>query len=103
MSAGNGAGTEAFSAYRAFDKPLVVQFGKRGATDPALGIGDLNLHGKVGPETLRGVLYVPELVVSLFSVRAAVSVQHEYLVLPCNKRVSSSVDKTPRAADSDSQ
>jgi hypothetical protein len=73
MSAGNGAGIEAFSAYRAFDKPLVVQFGKRGATAPALGFGDLSLHGKGGPETLRGVLYVPELVVSLISVRAAVS------------------------------
>jgi hypothetical protein len=55
MSAGNGAGIEAFSAYRAFDKPLVVQFGKRGATAPALGFGDLSLHGKGGPETLRGV------------------------------------------------
>jgi hypothetical protein len=102
MSAGNGAGIQAVSGYRAFDKPLVVQFGKRGATAPALGFGDLGLHGKGGPETLRGVLYVPELVVTFFCTCRRVC-RHEYLVLPCNKRVSSSVDKMPRAADSDSQ
>jgi hypothetical protein len=72
MSTGNGAGAAAFLSYRAFQVPHPVYFGKRGATAPAVGVGDLLVHGCGGIERLRGVLHVPGLAVSLFSVRAAV-------------------------------
>jgi hypothetical protein len=52
--------------------PWLVQFGKRGANAPAVGVGDLLVQGCNGTEVLRGVLHVPELATSLFSVRAAV-------------------------------
>jgi transposase InsO family protein len=72
MSTGNGAGAADFLSYRAFAVPQMVYFGKRGATAPAVGVGDLVVHGCGGAERLRGVLHVPDLAVSLFSVRAAV-------------------------------
>jgi hypothetical protein len=72
MSTGNGAGAASFRSYRAFEVPRPVHFGKRGVTAPAVGIGDLLMQGCGGTETLRGVLYTPDLAVSLFSVRAAV-------------------------------
>jgi hypothetical protein len=50
----------------------MVQFGIRGAMAPALGVGNVSLRGCSGIETVHGVLHVPELAASLFSVSAAV-------------------------------
>jgi hypothetical protein len=83
MSTGNGAGAAGFLSYRAFQVPQLVYFGKRGATAPAVGIGDLIVHGCGGIERLRGVLHVPGLAVSLFSVRAAVQEGISVFFRPC--------------------
>jgi hypothetical protein len=68
MSSGGTRGASAFCRYQVFDEPVMVQFGKRGAMAPAIGLGELVILGHAGPEVLDGVLHVPELVVSLFSV-----------------------------------
>jgi hypothetical protein len=49
----------------------MVQFGMRGAMAPAIGLCELVVLGHAGSKELDGVLHVPDLVVSLFSVRAA--------------------------------
>jgi len=72
MSSGAGAGAAAFRNYQPFATAQLVHFGKRGASAPALGMGDLVVPGVSGWETLRNVLHVPEIAVSLFSVRDAV-------------------------------
>jgi hypothetical protein len=69
-STGNGAGAAAFLSYRAFQVPQLVYFGKRGATVPEVGVGDLLVHGCgewTGCEEFSMFLAV-----SPFSVRAAV-------------------------------
>jgi hypothetical protein len=50
----------------------MVQFGERGAMTPVLGVGNVSVRGCSGIETVHGVLRVPELAASLFSVSAAV-------------------------------
>jgi hypothetical protein len=71
MSSGGTRGASAFRRYQLFDEPVLVQFGKRGAMAPAIGLRELVILGHAGPEVLDGVLHAPELVVSLFSVPAA--------------------------------
>jgi hypothetical protein len=66
-------GASAFRRYHAFDEPVIVQFGKRGAMAPAIGLRELVVLSHAGHEVLDGVLHVPDLVVSLFSVRAALA------------------------------
>ena len=73
MSSGGMRGAAAFSNYRPLPEPVRVNFGKRGSSAPAVGIGDLVVCGSTGTEVLRGVLHVPELAASLFSVRAALA------------------------------
>jgi hypothetical protein len=51
----------------------MVQFGMCGALAPAIGLGELVVLGHAGSEVIDGVLHVPDLVVSLFSERAALA------------------------------
>jgi hypothetical protein len=73
MSSGGKRGATAFRHYHAFDEPVMVQFGMREAMAPAIGLGELVGLGHAGSEVLDGVLHVPDLVVSLFSVQAALA------------------------------
>ena len=73
MSPGGALGPGAFVKYRALPQPFSVSFGKKGTAAPATGVGDVEVHGSLGTEVLAGVLHVPELAVSLFSVRAALA------------------------------
>jgi hypothetical protein len=73
MSSGGKQGASAFRRYHAFDKTVMVQFGMRGAMAPAIGLGKLAVLGHAGSELLDGVLHVPDQVVSLLSVRAALA------------------------------
>jgi hypothetical protein len=73
MSSGGKRELSAFLRYHAFDEPVMVQFGMRGAMAPAIGLGELVVLGHAGPEVLDGALHVPDLVVSLFSVQAALA------------------------------
>jgi len=75
MSPGGALGPGAFIEYRALPQPFSVSFGKKGTAAPATGVGDVEVHGSLGTEVLTGVLHVPELAVSLFSVRAATDAQ----------------------------
>ena len=63
----------AFMHYETYETPSLVHFGKRGAVAHAIGEGAVVVRGVNGNEVLRGVLHVPQLAVSLFSVRAAVN------------------------------
>jgi hypothetical protein len=60
-----------FRSYRELHSPLPVQFGKRGSTSVAIGIGDMLIAGVAGPVLLPDVLHVPDLVSPLFSVSCA--------------------------------
>ena len=71
MSSGRPRGAGAFSEYRTLRPPYMVSFGKRGSAAPAEGVGHVAVQGARGTEVLRDVLHVPDLAVSLFSVRAA--------------------------------
>jgi hypothetical protein len=59
-----------FGNSRKLQEPLLVSFGKKGVTAPAVGMGVL-VHGCAGPVVLQDVLHVPQLSVPLFSVKAA--------------------------------
>jgi len=73
MTSGGAAGVKAFQGYRSLPHPFSVSFGKKGSAAPATGVGDVAVHGSLGSEVLKGVLHVPELAVSLFSVPAALA------------------------------
>ena len=70
MSPGGALGAGAFVEYRALLQLFSVSFGKKGTAAPSTGVGDAEVHGSLGTEVPTGVLHVPELAVSLFSVRA---------------------------------
>jgi hypothetical protein len=71
MHSGGGQGAGMFANYHKFDEPVLVHFGKRGVTAPALGRGTLVIEGGNGALCLPDVLHVPELDHPLFSVKAA--------------------------------
>jgi hypothetical protein len=73
MSSGGKRGASAFRRYHALDEPVMIQFGMRGAMALAIGLGDQVVLGHAGSEVLDGVLHVPDLVVSPFSVQAALA------------------------------